>query len=74
MEISEKAVMVADKNDTKTFLDMDTVILAAGMKPNNSLLAEIEAKIPEVYNIGDSAEPRRVLEAIWEGFRTARIV
>ena len=74
MEITEKTVTLTDKNGMKTVLDVDTVILAAGMKPNNILLEEIRAKIPEVYNIGDSAEPRRLLEAIWQGFRTARIV
>jgi 2-enoate reductase len=74
LEITESAIIVLDKNEMKTSLEADTVILASGMEPHNSLLTELQGKIPEVYNIGDSAEPRRVLEAIWGGFRIARIV
>jgi hypothetical protein len=44
------------------------------MRPNNGLAEELEVQSPEVHIIGDCAEPRKVIKAIWEGFRTARLI
>jgi len=30
--------------------------------------------VPELYPIGDCLLPRRLMDAIWEGFRLARLV
>jgi hypothetical protein len=30
--------------------------------------------VPEVVAIGDCAEPRNILGAIWEGFHAARVL
>jgi 2-enoate reductase len=56
-------------------LDAETVVLAVGMQSRRELSAEsLMDKIPEVYAIGDCVAPRHVLSAIWEGYRTARLV
>ena len=52
----------------------DTVVLAVGLEAKSNLYEELEGKVPEVHAIGDCVQPRRILEAIWEGFRTARLV
>jgi hypothetical protein len=44
------------------------VIIAAGSEPNDEFFEEIKGQIPEAYIIGDSLKPRRILEAIAEGF------
>ncbi len=31
-------------------------------------------KNSEIYSIGDCVEPRKLLNAIWEGFRSARLI
>ena len=49
----------------------DTIVLAAGSKPNTDLVDALKAKAPKVYNIGDCAEPRQILEAMREGWKTA---
>ena len=50
------------------------MVLAAGLKPKEELLAALEGKVPEVYTIGDCVEARKLINAIWEGFRTARLI
>jgi len=42
----------------------DTVILAVGRVPNKGLANAIAGKVPEVYEIGDCLEPRRIAAAI----------
>ena len=52
-------------------LPVDTVVLAVGAKPENSLLGGLEGKVPEMYAIGDCLSPRKMIEAIHEGYETA---
>jgi 2-enoate reductase len=74
IEVTDDGVIIADNDGKQSTLKADTVVLAMGMSPNNGLFEALEDKIPEVYAIGDCVEPRRVLAAIWEGFRTARLI
>jgi NADPH-dependent 2,4-dienoyl-CoA reductase/sulfur reductase-like enzyme len=46
----------------------DTVVLAVGQKSNDRLYGEVADAAPEVYMIGDCVAPRRLLDAIHEGF------
>jgi thioredoxin reductase len=70
----EKGVRIGDKQDEKSLLETDTVVLATGMKPTTGFWEILRGKIPEIYFIGDCVEPRKVMMAIWEGFRTARLI
>jgi pyruvate/2-oxoglutarate dehydrogenase complex dihydrolipoamide dehydrogenase (E3) component len=45
------------------------------MQPVNGIsVEELKDMIPEVYAIGDCIRPRHVMSAIWEGYRTARLI
>jgi len=57
-----------EKEDGPDFLHADSIIIAAGSKPENSLISEIESLVPGVYTVGDAKEPRNALDAIKEGF------
>lgn len=46
----------------------DTVVIAAGYKPNQDLVRKLDGKIEEFYKIGDCVKVRTALEAIHEGF------
>jgi len=74
LEITDEGMAIADKNGNRRLLEADTVVLAAGMKRSEEFFEALKDKIPEVFVIGDCAEPRNVLYAIWEGFRTARLI
>ena len=47
-------------------------MLARGLVADNELYYELEGKVPEIHLIGDSVEPRKIWEAVHEGFHTAR--
>jgi len=74
LEITDKGVAIADKGGRKSILEADRVVFALGFKPDTRLLEALKDEVPEVYAIGDCVEPRKVMNAIWEGFRTARLV
>jgi 2-enoate reductase len=74
LEITNEGVIIADGNGKRDTLKAGTVVLAVGLKPDRRFLEGIQDKVPEVYAIGDCMEPRKVINAIWEGFRTARLI
>lgn len=49
----------------------DTVVIAIGSRPVNELAGELKEKVPELHVIGDALSPRKVTEAIREGFELA---
>jgi 2,4-dienoyl-CoA reductase-like NADH-dependent reductase (Old Yellow Enzyme family)/NADPH-dependent 2,4-dienoyl-CoA reductase/sulfur reductase-like enzyme len=54
------------------FLPADTVVLAVGTKCERSLAEQLSGFMMEVYNIGDSVEPRDVVAAMHEGAEVGR--
>ncbi len=57
--------------DAMKNIPADTIVIAAGAKPNNELAQSLEGKVPELHSVGDCVEPRRLLEAVHEGWRAA---
>ena len=74
MEIKDGGVLLFDSCGQQKLIPADTVVLALGMTSIDELSDALRDKVPEVYVIGDCAEPRKVKDAIWEGFRTARLI
>ncbi|MBI2858551.1 MAG: FAD-dependent oxidoreductase [Chloroflexi bacterium] len=74
LEITEKGAMISDKDGRISFLDADTVVLAVGLRSEDKLSKALASTAPEVFTIGDCVQPRKVINAIWEAFRTARLV
>ncbi|MDO8568150.1 MAG: FAD-dependent oxidoreductase [Dehalococcoidales bacterium] len=73
-EITDTGVVTVNEQGQRSILACDTVVLALGARPDTSLFEALKDKFPEVYAIGDCVEPRKVMNAIWEGFRLARRV
>ena len=75
LEIVNNGVMLADRFGKKTEMKADSVVLAAGLKPDNVLYNEL-AQIPglEVYAVGNCVEPRSIFDAIHEGYKTAHFI
>ena len=74
LEITDDGVVISGEKGRKSTLKADTILLAGGMKPEMELSEALQSKLPEVYAIGDCVKPRLVMHAIWEGFRTARLI
>ena len=73
LEITGQGVEIASRESCeRKVLPADTVVLALGLKPERTLLESIDDGTTEIYAIGDCVKPRKVMDAIWEGFRAAR--
>lgn len=71
LEITSKGVKCA--RDGKLLLfSGDTIVLAVGMKSNDTLANEIKGKVATIYSIGDCVKPQRIVQAIKSGFDVAR--
>jgi len=68
-EIKEGVVQVTTAEGKKETIPADTVIIAVGYKANDRLYKALEGKVPEIYCIGNSAKPRKILEATSEGYQ-----
>jgi len=57
----------------RTHIDADSIVVAMGFKSNDDLARELSARGTDVVVIGDAQKPRKVLDAVWEGFHAARL-
>ncbi len=55
-------------------IECDSVILACGYKPNNQFAEDLKDAADLVKVVGDSRSPRKIYEAVHEGFHTARLL
>lgn len=74
LKITKKGVELVNEKKEPFSLAADTVVIARGMKPDHAELESSLRGIPEVFMIGDCIEPRRVYDAMQEGYRKARII
>jgi len=68
-EIKEDgSIEIVQDGEKKTLGRFDSVVLAGGMRPLNSLEAELGGIVDNVLSVGDAIEVRTVLEALEEGY------
>jgi 2,4-dienoyl-CoA reductase-like NADH-dependent reductase (Old Yellow Enzyme family)/NADPH-dependent 2,4-dienoyl-CoA reductase/sulfur reductase-like enzyme len=70
-EVTDKGMMIVDQDGRQVFLEADTIVLAVGARSNDVLMHELKDKVKEIHSIGDAKEPRLIVDAVHEGFRTA---
>ncbi|MFA4836558.1 MAG: NAD(P)/FAD-dependent oxidoreductase, partial [Dehalococcoidia bacterium] len=73
-QITDKGLTVTGRDGQSQLIEADTIVLAAGARPNTELMSKLQGKVPEIYAVGDCSEPRGILEAIADGSRIARLV
>jgi 2,4-dienoyl-CoA reductase (NADPH2) len=66
-EIRAKEVLVQYKGSEKR-IGADTVVVAAGSERDRQFCKRMQEMASEIFVVGDSIKPRRILEAIAEGF------
>jgi len=70
--IDGDGAIVQHRDGGKRIISADRVVLARGVTPANELAQEIEALHPIV--VGDATQPGKIIDAIAEGFRSARSI
>lgn len=70
--ITERGLIITNKDGQQQLIEVDTIVLAAGSTPNAGLLEKLRAKVPEIHLAGDCVQPRSLMEAIAEGNRVGR--
>jgi len=74
VEITEEGLTIVDREGTTRTLPADTIVSALPLTSNDELLPALQAKVPEVYVVGDAAKPGLIRDAIAAGLRAAREV
>ncbi len=70
-EVTEEGLVISGKNGLKQVIETDTIVLAAGSKPDDRFYQEIRDKFPEVYSVGDCVKCGLVIDAVWPAYETA---
>ncbi|WP_373483204.1 FAD-dependent oxidoreductase [Acetobacterium sp.] len=71
---SEKVQEIGDHQvitDKETLENVDNVVLAVGYEPDNALEEELKGSRVKFKVIGDAVKPRKIFEAVKEGFEAA---
>ena len=67
-EISDDGVTVVDTSKKKYEFEADSIVLALGLVSRKNLLEQLHTSGIAVYPVGDCIKPRRIYDAIHEGF------
>ncbi len=71
IEITDDAVIIEDGDGSTASIPADTVIVAVGVSPVDSLLKSANDESIHVIAIGDVKSPRKLSDAVLEGFEAA---
>jgi 2,4-dienoyl-CoA reductase (NADPH2) len=74
LEITEKGVAFTDKDGKRQSLEADTVVPTSPLESNAALYRDLQGKVPELYLIGDANRPGMIVDAVREGYHTAKAV
>jgi 2-enoate reductase len=73
--VSDQGITVVDRYGARTVITADTVVLAAGFRPNRDLIDSLkkDAKL-QVFEVGDCVKPRKIFDAIHDGHLAAKLL
>jgi 2,4-dienoyl-CoA reductase (NADPH2) len=66
--ITDKGLDIIAKDGERKSLEADSIIIALPFQPNPDLFKSLQAKVPELYAIGDCKEPHLMVQAIADGW------
>jgi 2,4-dienoyl-CoA reductase (NADPH2) len=69
--ITPKGLTVLTKQGYKQTIEADSIVTALPLEPNRELLRALEARVTEIYAIGDCGNPGLIVDAIGDGWRIA---
>ena len=74
LEVSDVGIVVQDKTSRRRMLPADTVVMAVGLKPEQTLYRSLTGKISNLFIIGDARRPRNIMYAIWDAYEITRSI
>ena len=63
-----RGIQVILKDDRKTFIEGEKLVLSLGYKPLNQLERDLKEKITRIHCIGDCYQPRKIIDAVSEAY------
>jgi len=73
-KIEDAFVLLHGRDWRERRVEVDSVILALGLTPNQELLKPLKKTFGNIYVIGDCLEPRKIYQAIHEGAFAGRAI
>ncbi len=73
-EVTALGAIIAESNGSRKELPAESVVMAVGLKPRSKLHNSLRGKVEELSIIGDCVAPRKIMNAVWEGFHASRIL
>jgi 2,4-dienoyl-CoA reductase (NADPH2) len=70
-EICENGIKATKAGKYPKFYEMDSAVIAVGMRPVVSIANDLEGKVTSLYVVGDCAKLGRIRDAIAGGFQAA---
>lgn len=67
-EFTAEGLIATDKEGKEQTLKADTIVLALGAKSESKLAEYLKDRVSELYVVGDCVSPRKIGEAMHEGF------
>jgi len=69
-QITAEAVLISTAEGHKQTILAESVVIATGYRPDDSLARGLQGRVPEIQIIGDASGRQRIREAIQDGHRT----
>lgn len=74
IEITDSGLAYTDKDGGRHTLKADTVVPTSPLKSNVELLKDLKGRVAELHLIGDANKPGMIVDAVREGYHTARTI
>jgi 2,4-dienoyl-CoA reductase-like NADH-dependent reductase (Old Yellow Enzyme family)/thioredoxin reductase len=67
-EVTDEGLLCIDKDGNEVLYPSDSILVAAGMKPNSASVEALRYAAPRFFQIGDCVKVGKVLEAVHGGY------
>lgn len=66
--VTEEGLLCEDKDGNEILFEADTILVAAGMRPNTAAVEELRYAAPRFFQIGDCIKVGKVYDAVHGGY------
>lgn len=70
-QVNDEGAVINTKSGEET-IPADSVVIAVGYNPENSLYRQIDPNYAETYLLGDARKVQNIMYAIWDAYEVAR--